>query len=271
MSHIKNIATAVALTTSALTAPTLAAEVVIPQGTRVITIDHPKMTVYLPSKETSTGRAVVGLPGGGYRKLATGHEGTDWIPYYNNLGIAYAVVEYTLPAGNRALPYDDAVAAMKVMRDSAETWGINPHDIGIMGSSAGGHLASTVATRADSTARPDFQILFYPVISMKSKLTHQGSREHLLGQHPSSELVKEYCNELNVTAATPPAILLLSDDDKTVSPLNSIRYYEALHSAGVPASMVIYPTGGHGWGFHRSFTYHDAMLTQLTSWLRNLK
>ncbi|WP_279066716.1 alpha/beta hydrolase [Muribaculum intestinale] len=234
---------------------------------RIIRIDNPKMTVFLPPTSAATGRAVVDLPGGGYSHLATGHEGFDWVPYFNSMGIAYAVVEYTLPAGNRELPYKDATDAIKKMREHASEWGIKTDDIGIMGSSAGGHLATTVATHADTTARPDFQILFYPVISMKDEITHGGSRKSLLGEKPSEADILEYSNELKVTADTPPAIILLSDDDKGVVPANSLRYYEALHQAGVPASMVIYPSGGHGWGYKPSFKYHDAMLNQLKEWL----
>lgn len=235
---------------------------------RIIKVENPKMTVFLPPSSAATGRAVVDLPGGGYSHLATGHEGFDWVPYFNGLGIAYAVVEYTFPKGNRELPYNDAINAMKVMRDSAAVWGINPKDIGIMGSSAGGHLATTVATHADSLTRPDFQILFYPVVSMKKDTTHGGSRKNLLGETPSEEVVLEYSNELKVTPETPRAIMLLSDDDKTVIPANSINYYQALHAAGVPASMIIYPTGGHGWGYKPQFKYHDVMLEQLKAWLQ---
>ena len=137
-----------------------------------------------------------------------------------------------------------------------------------MGSSAGGHLATTVATHADNEARPDFQILFYPVVSMKDGITHGGSRKSLLGEAPSEADILEFSNELKVTPNTPPAIILLSDDDKSVIPANSLRYYEALHAAGVPASMVIYPSGGHGWGYKPSFKYHDAMLNQLKEWLK---
>lgn len=237
---------------------------------RMIKIDNPKMTVFLPAKNLATGRAVVAYPGGGYHFHATGHEGFDWVPFYNNLGIAYAVVEYSFPNGNKSLPYNDAIAAIKLVRDSAEVWHINPHDVGVMGSSAGGHLASTVATHADSLTRPDFQILFYPVISMDKKITHKGSRNRLLGENAKEADVLEYSNELKVTKDTPRAIMLLSDDDKTVDPDNSVRYYNALHAAGVSASIIIYPTGAHGWGYKRAFKYHDAMLAQLTAWLKEL-
>lgn len=235
---------------------------------RIIKTEKPKMTVFLPAKGLATGRAVVAYPGGGYHFHAKGYEGFEWAPFFNNLGIAYAVVEYSFPNGDKTLPYSDATAAIKIMRDSADVWHINTNDIGAMGSSAGGHLASTVATHADSLARPNFQILFYPVISMDKQITHKGSRKNFLGANPDEADVLEYSNELKVTKDTPRAIMLLSDDDKTVAPDNSIRYYNALHAAGVPASIIIYPTGAHGWGHKSTFEYHEAMLAQLTAWLK---
>lgn len=234
---------------------------------RIVEIDTPRMTVFLPARAVATGRAVVALPGGGYRKLVVDREGWDWAPFFNDMGIALAVVEYTLPTGNPSLPFNDATAAIKVMRDSAECWGINPHEVGIMGGSAGGHLAATVATHAVGAAKPDFQILFYPVISMTEGLAHKGSRANLLGDTPSDSEVASYSNELQVTGDTPRALLLLSDDDELVAPTHSILYYQALHAAGVPASIIIYPDGGHGWGHRLNFKYHDVMLDQLRAWL----
>ena len=263
MTYLKHIAAA--MTAGAIA--TSAAAATPDNGPRIIKIDNPKMTVYLPPKTLASGRAIVDLPGGGYSHLATGHEGVDWVPYYNKLGIALAILEYTFPKGDPSLPINDAMNAMKIMRDSASVWNINPHDIGIMGSSAGGHLATTIATHADSASRPDFQILFYPVVTMKAH-THGGSRKNILGDTPTEAQLEEYSNELHVTPSTPRAIMLLSDDDKDVVPANSIRYYEALHNAGVPASMIIFPVGGHGWGYKTTFKYHDAMLDYLTSWLK---
>lgn len=262
MNHLKAMITAV--TIGALASGSAMGQKGAP---RIIQVENPKMTVFLPPTSSATGRAVVNLPGGGYSHLATGHEGFDWVPYFNGMGIAYAVVEYSFPKGNKDLPIKDALNAMKVMRDSAATWGFNPNDIGIMGSSAGGHLATTVATHAGPESRPDFQILFYPVVSMKKEITHGGSRKNLLGENPEEAEVLEYSNELKVTKDTPRAIMLLSDDDTTVIPANSILYYQALHKAGVPASMIIYPVGGHGWGYKPGFAYHDAMLNQLKAWL----
>lgn len=135
-------------------------------------IDTPSLRVFLPAPELATGRAIVACPGGGYGGLAVNHEGYDWAPYFNKQGIALIVLKYRMPHGDRTLPISDAEAAMKMARDSADVWNLNPYDIGIMGSSAGGHLASTIATHTRPELRPNFQILFYPVITMDKSYTH---------------------------------------------------------------------------------------------------
>jgi acetyl esterase/lipase len=136
-----------------------------------------------------------------------------------------------------------------------------------MGSSAGGHLASTVATHAPAELRPAFQILFYPVITMNKEETHIGSRLNLLGENPTEEMGKLYSNELQVDSSTPRAFIALSDDDRGVKPVNSVKYYLALQQQGIPAALYIYPSGGHGWGIRESFKYHIEMLMELRSWL----
>ncbi len=243
--------------------------VAVAHAQKVVKIESPKMTVYLPADNKASGRAVLALPGGGYSGLATGHEGHDWAPFFNDKGIALAVVEYGLPHGDRTIPVGDAVNAVKTVRDSAEVWRINPDDIGIMGSSAGGHLASTVATHAPSEARPNFQILFYPVITMDKSYTHKGTHDNLLGADASAELEKEYSNELQVDSLTPRAIILYSDDDNVVPPMNGVNYYAALHRLGIPASLFIYPSGGHGWGYRQKFKYHEQMIADLSAWLES--
>ena len=140
-------------------------------------IEQPSLRVFLPAPELATGRAVVACPGGGYSHLAVDHEGYDWAPYFNKQGIALIVLKYRMPKGDRTIPISDAEAAMKIVRDSADVWNLNPNDIGIMGSSAGGHLASTIATHARPELRPNFQILFYPVITMNKSYTHMGDRK----------------------------------------------------------------------------------------------
>ena len=234
-------------------------------------IEQPSLRVFLPAPGLATGRAVVACPGGGYSGLAVNHEGYDWAPYFNKQGIALIVLKYRMPKGDRTLPISDAEAAMKMVRDSADVWNLNPNDIGIMGSSAGGHLASTIATHAPEALRPNFQILFYPVITMDKSFTHMGSHDNLLGKDASADLEKEFSNEKQVTKETPRAFIVYSDDDKVVPPANGVNYYLALNKKGVPSVLHIYPTGGHGWGICEDFLYKSEMQNELTSWLRSFK
>lgn len=234
-------------------------------------VENASLRVFLPAPELATGRAVVALPGGGYSGLAFEHEGYDWAPFFNKQGIALIVLKYRMPAGDRTLPISDAEAAMKMARDSADVWGLNPADIGIMGSSAGGHLASTIATHSKPELRPNFQILFYPVITMDKAYTHMGSHDNLLGKDADAELEALYSNEKQVTKDTPRAFIVYSDDDKAVPPANGINYYLALNKKGVPAVLHIYASGGHGWGANEDFLYANEMRIELSSWLRSFK
>ncbi|MCR5351116.1 MAG: alpha/beta hydrolase fold domain-containing protein [Bacteroidales bacterium] len=230
-----------------------------------------QMVVYLP-KEPS-GRGVVCCPGGGYAVLSNTHEGASWAPFFNERGIAFALVNYRIPHGDRTLPFTDVENAMRTMRDSAAVWSLNPDDIGIMGSSAGGHLASTIATHTPYELRPNFQILVYPVITMGPG-THQGSLDGLLGEGQNDpELVRLYSNQFQVRShLTPPAFIVLSSDDNLVPPVpNGVAYYSAMRNAGNDCSLHIYPTGGHGYGYMPFFAYHDQMVSDLSSWLENLK
>ncbi len=229
----------------------------------------PCITVYLP-KATRPTKAVIVCPGGGYANLAMNHEGHEWAPFFNNLGIAVVVLKYRMPNGNHEVPFSDACEAVRLTKAHAGEWNIHLDCIGIMGSSAGGHLASTVATHAPKELRPAFQILFYPVITMNERETHTGSRINLLGENPTKEMEKLYSNELQVDASTPRAFIALSDDDSGVKPVNSVKYYMALQQQGIPSALYIYPSGGHGWGIRESFKYHIEMLTELRSWLTTL-
>lgn len=229
----------------------------------------PSIRVFLPDPELATGRVVVACPGGAYSRLAYHHEGYDWAPYFNKQGIALVVLKYRMPKeGHREVPYSDAEEALKMVRDSADVWNVNPYDVGIMGFSAGGHLASTLATHARLEVQPNFQILFYPVIAMDNAYTHIGSRATLLGADASEELKKQYSNEKRVTQDTPRAFIALSDDDEAVLPGNSVNYYLALNKNHVPASLHIYPSGGHGWGIREDFLYKNQLLDELSAWLQ---
>ena len=231
----------------------------------------PSIRVFLPEESQRNGMAVLVCPGGGYRVLSLGQEGYEWADFFTRQGIATIVLSYRMPMGVKEVPISDATEAMRLIRENAAEWGISPDRVGILGSSAGGHLASTIATHSPKATRPDFQILFYPVISMNKEITHMDSHNCFVGENASKELEDEYSNQLHVAADTPPAILLLSDDDFLVSPLNSIEYYAALKRAKVKASMHIYPSGGHGWGCGKWFKYHNEMMNDLQAWLDTLK
>lgn len=235
--------------------------------------DKAELTVYLPDAKKATGRAVVCCPGGGYSHLAMDHEGHQWATFFNNQGIALIVLKYRMPHGNYVVPISDAEQAMKIVRQNAAEWHIDPHNVGIMGFSAGGHLASTIATHSKGEAAPNFQILFYPVITMDLGFTHKGSHDNLLGtNHDKKKLRKleaEYSNDQQVNRTTPRAFLALSDDDKAVPAANGFGYYQQLYKHDVPASIHIYPSGGHGWGYRESFAYHYQMVFELKAWLQS--
>ena len=230
-----------------------------------------ELTCYLP--QNPTGRAVVDCPGGGYSHLAMDHEGHQWAEYFNRQGIAFFVLKYRMPKGDRNIPLSDAYQAMRTVRDSAAVWHINKEDVGIMGFSAGGHLASSVSTHAEYDARPNFSILFYPVISMDERITHQGSCINFLGEERKTnpQLVKEWSNDKAVRRhLTPRAIILMSSDDEVVPPVtNGVAYYSAMRNEGNECTMHVYPTCGHGWGFSPGIPFHEQMLNDLTSWLNH--
>lgn len=231
---------------------------------RVRNVQKPDIALYLPSKKNATGEAVVICPGGGYAILAYDWEGSDIARWLNSRGIAAFVLKYRLPGSNSNIvphksPLLDAQRAMRMVRSNADKWNIDPGKIGIMGFSAGGHLASTLSTHYDAgdpasadpveqvSCRPDFSVLIYPVISFTEEFQHSGSRINLLGEEAEDALVKYYSNELQVTDDTPPAILIHSDDDKAVPLENSIAYFEALRAHDVLSELHIYPYGGHGY------------------------
>ncbi len=233
-----------------------------------IRIYRPSIKVFLPEGK-NTGRAVIMCPGGGYALLAYDHEGYAYADYFKHQGIALIVLKYRMPHGNHKVPMSDVCEAMRIVKSHAAEWKINPDDIGIMGFSAGGHLASTFATHYPAELRPAFQILVYPVISMDETITHSGSRENLIGKNPSKALIDYYSNEKHVNAESPRAFIALSDDDRAVPVENSLRYYKALHRYQIPVSLHIYPTGGHGWGYNESFRFKKAVHDELSDWLRS--
>lgn len=230
---------------------------------------NPVLYVY-PASEPN-GLGVLMCPGGGYYGVAIEHEGRAIAKMLAEKGITCGVLKYRMPNHNWKVPSEDVARAMAIMQENASKWGIKEGRIGIGGASAGGHLASTYATHAEGPGKPAFQILLYPVVTMDKTFTHEGSREALLGENPSDELVKEYSNELCVTPDTPAAFIAVSANDKVVPVKNSIEYFNALQSNGVPVSLFVYPTGGHGWGYNPDFIHNEAWTSELFHWLGNLQ
>ena len=244
-------------------------------------VTEPTLDMYPAPPEKATGTAVVICPGGGYYGLAIRHEGVSVARWLNTLGITAFVLKYRLPSdaimSDKSVgPLQDAQKAIRVVRQHASEWGIHPDRIGIMGFSAGGHLASTLSTHfqenvyepTDATsARPDFSILVYPVISMNEGVTHMGSRVNLLGENPSSDQVKRFSNELHVTAQTPPTFLVHSSDDAAVSVQNSIAYATALSNYHVSCELHIYQSGGHGYGLGYSKNTESSWPDACRKWL----
>lgn len=230
---------------------------------RVANISDPQLIVYPGFYPNGT--AVIMCPGGGYYRLAMAHEGTDMAQWFNRRGITYAVLKYRMPNFHPNVPLADAMQAMLIMRSHAAEWGVTR--VGIMGASAGGHLASTLATHYTADTRPDFQVLFYPVIDMKS---HKGSTYLLLGPNPADSLMEKFDNSLHVDSLTPPAFIMQSADDHTVGSTGLLAYFSALQRNKVPVSLHIYPTGGHGWGFSNSFKWKHDWTTELADWLSQL-
>ena len=230
------------------------------------------MVCYLP--EHPTGRAVIDLPGGGYSHLSMQNEGHDWAPWFNERGIAFFVTTYRMPHGDRTIPLADAQAAIRTVRDSAQVWETDPHNVGVMGFSAGGHLASAVSTHGEENSLPDFTILFYPVISMNQHDSHKGSCINFLGEEGAADeqLIREWSSQNAVRShITPPAIILMNNGDGAVPPVtNGIAYYSAMQLAGNSCALHVYPADGHGFGFRSTYRFHDQMLSDLDNWLRTL-
>ena len=252
-------------------------------GFRISSVITPTLTRFSPAHPN--GIAVIICPGGGYARLAMDHEGVEVAKSLNNYGITAFVLKYRLPMDSIMVdksigPLEDAQQAIRIVRSNAATWGVNPNKVGIMGFSAGGHLASAAATHFHSLAdksihdttsvRPDFAILIYPVISFNDSITHHGSKDNLIGKNPSPELVKEFSNELQVTNDSPPAFLVQAGDDHTVPVENSIRYYEACIKNKVPVEMHLYPAGGHGFGLHNKTT-SDQWFDHLMIWIKTFE
>lgn len=225
-------------------------------------ISRPTLTVYLPPKEKANGAAVIVIPGGGYRMVAAVHEGSEVAQRFNDMGVTAFVLKYRLPSDvtmvNKEIgPIQDAQRAIQLVRERAKEWGIDKNRVGIIGFSAGGHLASTAGTHFNhayidagkkANLRPDFMILVYPVISFADSICHMGSRDNLIGKDPSPEKKEAYSNELQVTRKTPPTYLVHAEDDSTVKVQNMLLFATALQKNKVPFDFYLYEKGGHGFG-----------------------
>lgn len=237
-------------------------------------ISIPTITVYKAPAEKATGAVVVVMPGGGYGVVCVEVEGMPIVRELNERGITAVMLKYRLPNQNHLIPANDARRAIRTTRANAAEWGIDPKRVGVWGFSAGGHLASTVTTVFDAgnpasedpierhSSRPDFSVLFYPVISMKEEIVHKGSRHNLIGKE---DLIERYSNELRVTPETPPCFLLHCTDDGGVPVENSLRFYQALVANKVPATCLIFEAGGHG---PDAFKKNPSWEASLDAWLK---
>ncbi|MFG6686615.1 alpha/beta hydrolase [Mariniflexile sp. HNIBRBA6329] len=254
-------------------------------ATRISLVQIPTLEVFLPTPINANGKAVIICPGGGYQHLSYDWEGTDIAKWCNSKGITAFVLKYRLPNSKSVkvsydAPLQDAQRAIRIVRLQSEKWHINPNKIGIMGFSAGGHLASTLGTQFNKvnrfketavdtiSARPDFMVLIYPVITMISDYTHNGSQFNLLGNHPTEALINEYSNELQVTENTPPTFIVHSTNDTVVPVENSLNLYIALKDKRIKAEMHIYPEGGHGFGLGLGQGYLQTWTDRLYDWLQ---
>ncbi len=251
-------------------------ELIVWEGSRRISqVINPTIEVFLPSKEQSLRMGVLICPGGGYGRLAYDKEGTDIAKFLNGQGIAAFVLKYRLPdeetnVDPKLSPLMDAKRAMEVIRENAAEWNLDSTRVGVMGFSAGGHLASTLGTHFEEVNRPDFMILMYPVVTMKLDFTHRGSRENLIGAKPSEDLISYYSNELQVKKDTPPTFIIHSMDDGAVPVENSFQLASAMKQQKVPVEMHIYPQGGHGYGLALNQDRLNQWPMHLINWLRDL-
>jgi acetyl esterase/lipase len=245
-----------------------------------INVSRPTLTVYRPTVPAAKRAAVIVCPGGGYRGVSIEKEGHGVARAFNEFGVAAIVLKYRTPTARSMKdpttgPLQDVQQALHALRRRANEWGIEPTRVGVVGFSAGGHLAASASTQfdrpvlaehAESNLRPDFSILIYPVISMSDELAHTGSREQLLGSSPSAALIERYSAERAVTNKTPPALLIHAADDATVVVGNSIRYFEALNARRIPAQLFVYPRGGHGFGLNNPTT-SDRWIDRARQWM----
>ena len=240
-----------------------------PERDRIADTSQAELYIFPADPATATGQTVVICPGGGYRLLCMDYEGYDVAKWFAAHGITAAVLKYRMPNGHPEVPLEDAVQALRILSGEVPgAEGFTAEEVGIAGFSAGGHLAAMASTIG--SCRPAFSILFYPVITAEEGRCHRGSFDNLLGAARSRTDSEAYSLQRRVTPATPPTLLLLSDDDRTVPPVNATEYYRSLKEHGIDASMHIYPEGGHGWGIRSDFRYREAWQQAVLDWLGRL-
>ena len=224
--------------------------------------------IYKADPAVATGQAVVVVPGGGYRKVCIEYDGFGVAQYLRSIGITAVVVKYRLPNGHREIPFEDTLEAMRFLRKEGAKWGVDPTQVGILGSSAGGHLAAYLSNVTPEAELPAFAVLIYPVITGDTQRTHHGSFNYLLGATRTDSEQQHLSLENRVSHKTPPTLLLLADDDLTVPTISSTRFYKALKYHGVKAAMHIFPSGGHGWAGHNDYLYAEPNKEAIADWLK---
>ena len=225
------------------------------------------LRVFKASSFNNRRSVIMILPGGGYSSLSKWNEGYLWIPFFHRLGYTVAVLEYRMPYHDYTLPKSDASDAILALKKRTKDFDYDINRIGLMGFSAGGHLASTMMVTNNDTIRPNYVLLFYPVVSMRKELTHMGSHNSLLGEDASIALENKLSNELHVSKNNPPVFIAVSKNDNVVNPLNSIVLSKQICQIGWPVSLHIYPEGGHGWGYMKAFPYRKQMISDMINWL----
>jgi len=253
--------------------------------TGIRNVQIPDIKVFLPTRRNATGQAVIICPGGAYRGLAYDLESVDYAKFLNTIGVAGIVLKYRLPHPGDPVtgyqyPISDVQRAIRITRYNARKWNIDPDKIGVMGSSAGGHLASSAGTRFDTvhrnagdsidkmSSRPDFMILLYPVITFTGPFANEVSRENLIGKRPDAKLAEYFSSELHVKDDTPPAFIVHADNDNGVFVENSLLFYAALHRHGIPVELHIFPEGGHGFGLGVGDEHYGSWPQACQKWLR---
>lgn len=227
-----------------------------------------EMYVYLCNNVHHLSKAIIILGGGGFNQVNLDHEGHQFAQWLNRIGVVGIVLNYRLPNGDKEVTEMDLREAVKTVRAKANEWNIDRANIGAAGFSIGGHAVSLVAVRGKKDSKLDFTMLFYPVTDMSDKLTHIPSRNKLLGNNPNEVEIDYYSSNKLISESTPKSLIMACDDDKVVSPLNSVLYYEGLKKFNVPSSLCIFPFGGHGWGMREDFPFHKEMLSIIETWLR---